>query len=333
VTGKTLKRIKNKIIEYFYEFLEKFIDVFVTYHGRPKQSHDVIVKNSYSLSLDSLQTGIVIQGPLILEDNFTIETIKLYKKIFPIIPIILSTWSDEDASTLDAIEELNIEVIKNEKPLIAGISNINLQIASSSAGISHARQLGCQYVLKTRTDQRIYSAQAIHFCYFALKTFPLINNNGQRERIVAFNLNTFLYRPYSISDMLNFGHIEDMEKYWCVEFDLRQLQSLPHTNTFLGWSKQKIAEVHFVVSFLKNFDEEIDWSLEGSWKVISERFCILNTHDIDLYWKKYSHKEFRHESYTSSKFRQINFADWLLFQYGIPENIPEDLALAPGDFQ
>ena len=64
---------------------------------------------------------------------------------------------------------------------------------------------------------------------------------------------------------------------------------------------------------------------------MSEKFCILNTYDIDLYWNKYSRKEFRHENYLFFKNRQINFSDWLILQDGLPENVPENLITATDD--
>ena len=312
-------------MDYGLSFLEKRSKVFLTYHARPKRSDDVIIQSTCSNSLDLKKIAIVVQGPLILEDDLTLETIKLYREHFPSSKIILSTWEDEHAETIHAIEQLNVDIVKSRKPLIFGVANVNLQIASTSAGIKHAISAACEYVLKTRTDQRIYSSQAIHFCYLNLKRFPLQNKKGQRERIIAFNLNTFMFRPYSVSDMINFGHIDDMVKYWCIEFDPRKLKDLPPQNTPLEWSKQKLAEVYFISSFLNNVGEELVWSLEGSWKIIAERFCILNTYDIDLYWKKYTRKEFRHENYTLTQTRQINFVDWLILQSGLPRDIPEDL--------
>jgi len=322
----------KKTIEYCLGFLEKPSKSFLTYHARPKRSDDTLINLSYCKGLDLHKIAIVVQGPLVLDDDLTFETIKLYKKNFPSSRIVLSTWEGEDDETIGAIERLNVDVIKSKKPLMAGVANVNFQIASTSAGIKHATSLACEYVLKTRTDQRIYSSQALHFCYLSIKRFPLQNNNGQRERIIAFNLNTFMFRPYSVSDMINFGHIDDMKKYWCIEFDTRELKDLPSADTLLGWSKQKLAEVYFVSSFVDNVGEELVWSLEGSWKVVAERFCILNTYDIDLYWKKYTRKEFRHENYISSKDRQINFAEWLILQSGMPQDIPEELISSTQNF-
>lgn len=322
----------KKILERLLGILETPSAAFLTYHSRPKFSGDNPTNPLCYDELDSVRMAVVVQGPLLLDDNFTLETLRLYKKNFSSSRIILSTWEGEDVDTIAAIKRLSIEVIISKKPEKAGVANVNFQIASSAAGVRHASSLGCEYVLKTRTDQRIYSSQALSFCYLSVKRFPLLNIGSQRERIVAFNLNTFMYRPYSISDMANFGHIDDMEKYWCIEFDTREFEGMPSADTLLGWSKLQLAEVYFVSAFAKAIGEELVWSLDGSWRFIAERFCILNTYDIDLYWRKYTRREFRHENYTSLKDRQINFSDWLLLQSGMPNSVPEELIVSTKHF-
>ena len=52
----------------------------LTYHLRPKYADDV---NTVSANpIEAGQLAVIIQGPLILENNFTIESIRLYQKIF-----------------------------------------------------------------------------------------------------------------------------------------------------------------------------------------------------------------------------------------------------------
>ena len=85
----------------------------------------------------------------------------------------------------------------------------------------------------------------------------------------------------------------------------------------------KISEVYFVDNFLNNIDQPYQLSLEGSWRVLAENFCILNTYDIDLFWNKYSKKEFRHDKYIFHRNKQINFAEWLVMHNNFPKETPE----------
>ena len=321
--NKNIVEVMRKVIKVFLSFLEIFSNYFITYHIRPKLSEDVALKLKSSNDFESKNIGIVMQGPLVLKESLTLETLKLYVMFFPSYKLILSTWHDEDLITLNIIRKLGVDVVLNEKPVMAGIANVNFQIVSSSEGIKRAKTLGCEYVLKTRTDQRIYSREGISFCYAAIKKFPLLKKFDQKERIISFNLNTFMYRPYGISDMINFGYIDDMSKYWCVKLDLRSQKDLKEYSTLLEFSQQRLAEVYFLTSFLDNINRGLSWTLEDSWKVMSENFCILNTSDIDLFWKKYTNKEFRHEDYKAIHNKQFNFSDWLIFQDQLPIDIPE----------
>ena len=53
----------------------------------------------------------------------------------------------------------------------------------------------------------------------------------QKERIIAFNLNTFMYRPFSVSDMINFGtkaiennkHIENFR--WVIVDEFQDISA------------------------------------------------------------------------------------------------------------
>lgn len=321
----------NKIINIFLRYLTKFTDNFFTFHSRPKYVNDMYSQFNESDCLESNKIAIVIQGPLMLENSFTLETIKLYLRYFSNHKLILSTWVDSDAAAVKIIKDLGVEIILNEKPLNGGIANINYQIISTSRGIMRAQDLGYEYVLKTRTDQRVYAKEVINFCYAAIKQFPLLKKFDQNERIISFSMNTFKYRPYSVSDMINFGNIDDMYKYWCLPLDTRSNKDLLESDTLLGWSKQKLAEVYFVSSFLNNINRDIKWTLRDSWDVMKENFCILNIGDIDLYWHKYGNKEFRHRNYNSDHNKEFNFSDWLSFQNKFPDNIPENIIISKID--
>ena len=146
----------NKVIKIFFIFLEKISNFFFTYHNRPKYVDGL---NVYTLEKTKIsqEVAIIVQGPIVKESDFTVETLRIYKKIFPGVKIILSTWDDEDQTFINKVRALDIEVIMNKKPNFGGLSNINFQIVSSSKGIFRAKELGFKFALKTRTDQRIYS--------------------------------------------------------------------------------------------------------------------------------------------------------------------------------
>jgi len=260
--------------------------------------------------LETKKIAIVLQGPYIEKNNFTFQTIKRYRKIFPESILILSTWSvpENDKSYL---KKIHVEIIINEKPIYFGIANVNLQIVSTKAGIHRAKKLGADYVLKTRTDQRIFNPNLLIYLDCMLDAFPLSHNyTNQHSRLVACSLNTFKLRMYGISDMFLFGHIHDMNLYWDVPLDNRKLDASIKLNTWKSHSNAQLSEVFFCTNYLRSLEREVEFTLEKSLKAIEEHFVIVDQNTIDLFWYKYTYDEDRysHGMYNS----QLTFNDWLI---------------------
>lgn len=305
---KNVELIHEKVVKR----IEKGEAVFFTEHKRPKKSTAINIKPQESIDIPS--TAVVLQGPLIEEDDFTFETILLYKKNFPSSIIILSTWNDEDNLLIEKIKTNGIIVLQNERPVYEGMQNINYQIASSAAGILRAKELGARYVLKSRTDQRIHALNVIDYFLSLIESFPIQGVIVQKQRLIALSLNTFLYRLYGVSDMCMFGNIDDMLLYWNINHDERNLSiDMLKKWDLESYSELKLCEMYLCTEFMKKTGKEILWTLEDSWEVIANQFCIVDYHSIDIYWPKYlPHCEFRNKYYNSNNTHQLmSFSYWL----------------------
>lgn len=288
------------------ELLQK---VYITYHMRPQDSTAV---NTWSQSFFSQKKiGIVIQGPIKQENNFTLESIRIYKKNFNSCLIILSTWEDEDEHYIRRCKDDGIEILLNKKPQNPGIQNINNQIVSTMAGLRRLKELGIEYALKTRTDQRMYGRNLEMFLFSTIKTFPLSINCGQKERIVAASLNTFKYRPYSISDMMLFGHIDDLLLYWSADFD--ESSTLPISDLAKWLMTARVNEIYLTSRFLSQLGRQLKWTVADSWKMYADHFCVVDSHSLDLFWSKYEHRvEFRSLCYDYVRSNELlSFKEWL----------------------
>jgi hypothetical protein len=263
-------------------------------------------------------TAIVLQGPLVRGSDFTVNSIKSYRVLFPKTPIILSTWDSEDTRLLAESEKCGAHVVTQKIPKSKGIKNSNLQMLSSSAGIQVAKAAGSNYILKTRTDQRIHSDSALSLFHSILKSFPLEGEHrAQHSRILTFSLNTFLYRLYGMSDMMTFGYVGDIEKYWNGETDTRSIGDIDAGRTLKDWALQRMCEVGFCSSFLENTGWSLKWTLEDSWKAFGERFAVIDACSIDLLWRRYTTKEDRWQLYSGNPVSQeIDFARWLQLKSG-----------------
>lgn len=309
----------KKYLTQLFEMVEKRLPYFVTIHARPKNVERVGV---WSDTINNLpKIAIVIQGGLTLQDHFTRETVKIYKKLFPEVIIVVSTWEEEHEEEKKILQTCGAVVVENKKPTDAGQQNINMQLVSSLTGIKKAEELGAEYVLKTRTDQRMYAVNAIEFLYHACNAFALTSETKQQKRIVAVSLNSFKYRMYGVSDMNIFGTVNDVELYFSVPHDVSGDKKVGPASL-----PTPLCEVYLATSFLKSIGKEVKWTLEDSWSAWKDHFVVVDKESLDLYWCKYAHmREYRYPQYDAIKNNQeMNFREWLNIYMTEKRTIPTE---------
>jgi hypothetical protein len=301
-----------KLIQKLLFFFEYFVNnSYLSLFEREKFSNDM--HSSPDLNSFNDRVAIVMQGPIIIKDNFTFETLSLYKKRYPKVLLVLSTWDDYLEKDLKKFTDIGIEVLKNKKPKYYGFSNINLQIESSRKGINFAKNKKIKYCLKTRTDQRIYRHDFILFFLSLINLFQIDNHSFVKNRLLSVSLNTFKYRLYGVTDMLMFGHIDDMLLYWNVEFDERKLESINFGSTIQEWSKARTCEVYLSTEYLIKIGHKPLYTLEDSWYIYSKYFCIVDRSSIDLFWLKYNrtNEKRRYNNKNRALDEEFTFSDWI----------------------
>jgi hypothetical protein len=284
------------------------------------------VKSISANIIKNKKLAIIIQGPLNLKDDFTLETVRLYKKIFQGAHIILSTWSDEPSHMLKMIESEGVELVLSERPEDFGIYNINLQIVSAASGIRRAKELGYRYSIKTRTDQRIYRYDLFDYFESLMTQFPLKEGLKQNKRLITWSFGTCKYRLYGLSDFFMFGDTNDMLNYWDADFykkGIEKYANLDNTNMppLIG-EVPIVAEIYLFVKYLEKIELRVDWSLKQYWEVLRDYFCVVDGTSMDVFWDKYfkmsEHRYIR--NYENTNHRAMEFSDWLqLFVEQKPE--------------
>tara|TARA_B000000475_G_C15983981_1_gene442209 strand:+ start:446 stop:1573 length:1128 start_codon:yes stop_codon:yes gene_type:complete len=313
-------KLLNRFLRLTIRIIEKlFITKIITYHTRPKISSDFHIR---SLINKKHKAGILIQGPIDHDKSFTVETIKLYKKLYPEIPIILSTWEDEEKNALNLIRNLGVDIAVSKKPKIENLQNslwknVDLQIISVKEGIKAFAEYDIDHCLKTRTDQRIYKPELFNFFINLMNAFPLKNNSTQKKRIISSSFATAKYRVYGLTDMMMFAEISDLKRYWNVENYSSGIYKYSQNNedyippivsgTLIG------AEVYLMSSYLERIGVKLDWTLSSYWKSLGEYFLIADSNSMDMYWNKYNKEsEFKYaRTYDQVSHRLIDFSDWL----------------------
>lgn len=301
----------RRMIDLPLDFIETSYNILLTTHIRP------LTASQFALTPDRLReypkNAVVLQGPILKKCNFTLETIKLYRKNFPNSYIILSTWEDEEPGIIAHCRDAGAIVILNKKPDYPGPSNANMQILSTRAGIAKATELGAEYVLKTRTDQRMYGLNLIEYLTNILTFFPVQGQYKQHKRIAILSFGAEKYYPYHFSDLFLFGDVRDLTLYW--NFPLLT----PEMNTtFFN------PEVNLPALFLEKTGRHLAWTLEDGWRAYAEQCIVIDQSTVDFYWYKYlRYREYGHKHYTAEKpsHDALTFAEWFNLYSNLPNKI------------
>lgn len=318
----SIKKITDKILVFFIEKKGGWEGFFYTLHKRPRYSE--MVKRNSVIIKPKEKIAMVMQGPLSNKDDFTFETLKLYKKMYAGVDLILSTWKNEDSSTIKRIKDLGVTVIENEKPLFNGHHNINLQIESSKNGLLEAKLRGAEFALKVRTDQRMYNPDSINLFMLLHYQYPADSTTKQKGRLFSINIGVMKYRLYCVGDMMFFGQIDEILFYWSSPHDTRTIV-MPLKISSLETSKLLTAETYLTVKYLERIGHEVQWTVEDSWQSYGKYFCVIDYAFFDMLWNKHnSHTEYKTRFYTMNhNYESLTYADWLAAYTGRPLNITQ----------
>lgn len=317
---QNLKEYKYKAIKFFFDFLEPLIGRFVVFHTRPMSAKEVFI-DPRDVDYDYSEYAIVVQGPVRKRNNFTLETLLLYKRFFPNAMIILSTHEGGDDYYIKRAKEAGVEVIISRRPKelilnrLGRHKNINLQMISSMAGIRLAMEAKKKYTLKIRTDERIYNHNSLIFLSNLLKRFPItVPNCRQKGRLIAIN-NT-MRKLYYFPDPLAFGYTEDVALYYGADFILqsRPLVMTPYgLNAVIKIGSLQIPfapEHYFFTEFLKKIGYEFEGTLEDSLRALAKHTILIDgATSLDWYFYKYNRFLEYRPTYKQRNY-MLGFAEW-----------------------
>lgn len=300
-------RLNEDLLKTACQSYEKTSDYYAAYKIRPKTVDKMFLIEEEN-DIDA-QIGIVMQGPLFLENHFTLETVKIYKELFPSAKVILSTWQNENKEELALIKkEKNCIVVLNEMPDDPGVINVNLQCITTMRGIEEAKNLGLKYVAKTRTDWRMYQKGALRFMTHLLDAFPCSNElpRIQNKRIITMDIATdetsIMFYPFWLSDIFQFGEIKDMETYWNQpmskqgKMDKEGLNRFIRTNNYT-WKRRVeeglLIEARLAINYYERmFGEFPPIEVDTFWKFVKDYFMIVPRSLVGGYWYKYDSRRY-----------------------------------------
>ena len=138
--------------------------------------------------------GILLQG---LISEWTKKIIEEYKRNFPDVEILLSTWENENTA------DLQCKIIKSKSPKFTHPFqlNVNHQKAGILAGLE---QMDCEVIMKCRTDQYIHNKEI----------FQIFEKYCPKNKIMISNYTTLEKVDYFASDMCQIAKKELLEEFW-----------------------------------------------------------------------------------------------------------------------
>jgi len=274
----------NLFLRKIFNLIENIFGYFIVFKLRKIKTDDLSILPSYNITGSNV--ALILQGPIIIENDFTYETVKYYNHLYPNLKIIISTWKGVSPILEEKFNIKNVIILQNERPINAGNSNVNLQIKSTTEALLYAKQNGAKFALKSRTDQRINSIHNyLNYMLEIIENFPIKPNQIFQNRLIICNLNMFKKRHYIVSDMFMFGAINDMLLYWNIP---HQLEKSEYENK-KSYLENNFAEAYFVNSFLDKVNYNTLGTFEDSKLFYGNYFYILDKNVIDLFWYKYNH--------------------------------------------
>jgi hypothetical protein len=319
------ERLAPRLLRWAVQYALRQGRTYVTYHERPKRAAQIGTWPEQGAP--ATDCSIVMQGPVATQDDFTRETMILYARSFPGCKLILSTWADTPEALLDPIRRLGVQIVLSEKPQIAGLFNVNMQLVSAGAGVRAAVADGTEWILKTRTDQRLYNPDAMAYLIALAQAFPVGPGVQQRHRIIGVGHGSLKFAPYHLTDQSVFGHAQDMLTYWTAPLVVTPPPAHWPTHLLDIYVQTPIgelcryasAESYLTSSFLLSTGRTLDWTLSDSWAAYRDHFCFADYSTTDFYWVKQQSqtlREFPHMYDHVSNRQEFTFREWLLMHNG-----------------
>ena len=272
--------------------------------------------------------GVVLQGPIEHKNDFTVNTLKFYRKVYPKIELVLSTWEGDLTSVeKEALKKIDVKIIQNITPKYAGWGHINYQLLSSREGVRYLKNKGCKYVLKSRTDQIIRRCDFLK--YFKLYVENIKPDDDKLNKRIVFLGCEFSHKyfPFHLCDYMTFGDVNDVFKMYDIPLQKDGLKYVKHQGLiekirkkigkyelldnvedniiFKKWMRvcemHKTSEVYITKSFYDIYldDGKYDDEMMKYQDFIKKYTIIIDDTEIMLYWPKYLRRMYQEKNYYS----------------------------------
>ncbi len=317
--------LQSRAFRFLLQRLNTGSSDYYTFNARPKFASDVGLWSDAELAVNGF--AIVMQGPVYEKYDFSLETLRIYRRLMPSATLIVSTWEDTPESQLAPIRREGVEIVLSSAPLYPGILNINMQLESARAGIRHAISAGASWVVKTRTDQRMFAPNLPAYLVALAKAFPVKGTWPQRYRIFGLGMGTLKYGLYHLTDQTVFGCADDMLRYWSPPYREDQPRADWPTDPEERFVSVPVVEhyrliapeSYFASQYLTSIGRSLEWTISDSWAAFRDHFGVVDFSSTDFYWIKnqlFSLREDDRRYFSIDNRLTLDFKEWLLLYSG-----------------
>ncbi|MFQ3598842.1 MAG: WavE lipopolysaccharide synthesis family protein [Chloroherpetonaceae bacterium] len=196
--------------------------------------------------IDSKDISVVVQGPILHQDERTKRVLESVRTHLPEAELILSTWKGSDVSGL----ECDVLLLNDDPGAINGNNNVNRQIVSTRNGLQKATR---HYAMKLRTDTLLTGTGFLD----AFDRYPERRDDFKvfEHKIVIptlYTRNPLRVTPYS--GVSYFFHPSDIFQFG-LSVDLLLLWDIPLAST----NSKSVPEQYIWLACLRKFYQDIDY--------------------------------------------------------------------------
>lgn len=249
-----------------------------------KQVCSMKVPSKDPLSEDANNTGIVVQG--LFEDDLTIPLIRRFRELYPKTKLVLSTWDTTSEAALEYVRQFVDEIVLLPDLENPGHHNRNRQSFTTQEGLKVIKALGCTHALKVRSDVLICEDAFLKPLSDLWARYPVGSSTSAKGRIIVPESYSRLAMPLHPSDMIMFGHVDDLLKFWDTGNNSTK-KDLPFTETIWDYCiGGAVPEVEFTMKYCMALDGEIPEDYQASLEWLCDHFLFIDDEALDVFWPK-----------------------------------------------
>jgi hypothetical protein len=220
-----------------------------------------------------MKQGIVIQGPT----GYYKELADHYSQFDN---VVWATWNDEPSTNVDYIVSKGIQVILIEKPKFPGYMNVNMQLASSYAGVNRLFELGIDEALKVRSDTIVTNLDKLLPRLQGRKLAFIATCKTGIRKDIAYDLVYYHDSHDYPADNVIYGKIDDLQDMF--NFQIEDMLPIP-PEALITWNYMVSKGMVFRLSYDNMINEGISFFLQD---------CL--DENVEINWLK----------------RKVNLVDW-----------------------